>query len=108
MPTDPACDRLAELRRAELMYDGAIPADLRAHILRGGRGQLAKLPIQRARERVRSCIAQVRLAQPGTRRAWALVRSRGWLQDALAAYRAEQARLRVSGPGPVRGGPSDG
>jgi len=98
MPTDPARDRLAELSRAELMYDGAIPADLRAHILRGGRSQLAKLPIERARERVRRCITQVRLAQPGTRQAWALERSRGWLQEALAAYRAEQARLRGNVP----------
>jgi hypothetical protein len=92
--TNPATDRdvLAELRRAELMYDGPVPADLRAHILRGGHSQISKLPIQRARERVRSCIAQVRLAQPGTHQAWALDLSRGWLKDALDAYRAEQAR----------------
>jgi 1,2-phenylacetyl-CoA epoxidase catalytic subunit len=96
--TAPATDRavLAELRRAELMYDGPIPADLRAHILRGGSRQLAKLPIARARDRVRSCIAQVRLAQPGTRHAWALALARGWLRDALANYRAEQRRLHSS------------
>jgi len=89
-------DVLAELRRAELMYDGPIPPDLRAHIMRGGRSQLAKLPIERARDRVRRCIAQVRLAQPGTKHAWALALARGWLKDALAAYRTEQARLRSS------------
>jgi len=96
--TAPATDRavLAELRRAELMYDGPIPADLRAHILRGGRGQFAKLPIERARDRVRSCLAQVRLAQPGTKHAWALALARGWLTDALASYRLEQRRLHSS------------
>jgi hypothetical protein len=99
----PATDRavLAELRRAELMYDGPIPADLRAHILRGGRGQLAKLPIERARDRVRSCIAQVRIAQPGTKHAWALALARGWLKDALAAYRLERTRLRQPRPTPT-------
>jgi hypothetical protein len=85
---------LAELAAAERMYDGPIPADLRTHILRGGRAICSKPPIGQARDRVRHCIAQVRLAQPGgtPALAWSLALARGWLRDALRAYRATQTR----------------
>src|SRR5271170_5445807 len=91
---------LVELAAAERMYDGAIPADLRAYILRGGRAICSKTPVAQARDRVRHCVGQVRLAQPGGRPAlaWSLALARGWLRDALTAYRAAQARAR-SGSG---------
>jgi hypothetical protein len=87
---------LAELAAAERMYDGPIPADLRSHILRGGRAICAKTPVATARDRVRHCIAQVRLAQPGgtPALAWSLALAQGWLRDALVSYRAAQARAQ--------------
>jgi hypothetical protein len=75
-----------------------IPADLRAHILRGGRAICSKTPIARARDRVRHCIGQVRLAQPGGKPAlsWSLDLAQGWLRAALRAYRTAQTSARTS------------
>jgi hypothetical protein len=79
-------DRLAVLAAVERMHDGPVPADWRRHILSAGRpGGLT--PLARARAHVRSRIALVRRAPP-----WQRAQARGWLVDALAAYRAVQAR----------------
>ena len=87
-PARPPVDRLAALAAVERMHDGPVPAAWRRHILRGG-APAGVSPLARARAHVRGRIAQVRGAP-----AWQRARAQGWLRDALAAYRAAQARMR--------------
>ncbi len=106
MAPSPRFTVLAELDAAERMYDGPIPADLRAHILAGGRAQLTKLPVTQARDRVRRCLAEVRLAEPARPgREWQAARARRWLAGALTAYRHAQGRARREAQPAVRRNP---